>query len=446
MLPPPPEGFEQLPPGMNFGDEFSQFMSQFGFPPPNGVPPDGTPPPPPGGLPPGPIPFDQIPFGQFLQEHTLNELIPTMPPPFVHGAFGAFQFGSLPPPPAGFPPFPPPPEFTGGFGGFGPPPADFPPGTAPPPGTPGFPPGLPPGLPEQMYAFHEFQGDLKGFLAGIDFPPLPPPPGEPGGPVPPFFVPVFVDFETIADLLPPSFMPPEFAAAAFEQFAQNNPLIGTGNVVNPDLERAAVDHPPIPPGLDGFDFHGDCPQFDDLFTLYDQNHVGVPMKGQVNSTMTEILADGSTLMRSETTLIDVVLGEALPFVDMGDGIIQTQWVVDVHQIRNARFLVQPPDDPGPPVESEQTTESFNQMTWTVLVQEIDTDGDGIIDQVLTMGSNTVEKIEETVTGEAPDGVPEPPPLLQVYEFDTVLEVGENTVVADDGESAPINDTPANENP
>jgi len=257
-------------------------------------------------------------------------------------------------------------------------------------------------------------------------PPLPPT-GTPGAPGPfprgPFFPPP-VDFEAIKELLPPTFLPPEFATAAFDNFGLNSPLIGASNFVNPDLEAAALAHPPVPQGYDGFDFHGDCPQYDDLFTLYDQELVGVPMKGQVNATFTSETPDGRPVFCSDTTLIDVLLGEALPFVDMGDGILQTQWVVDVHTVRNTHFLVEHPDGPDVNEEFDVTNEMFSQITWTVLVHETDTDGDGLPDQVLTTGSNTIELIEETVGGEGPVLIEEPPALLQPYEFDTVLNLGD----------------------
>lgn len=420
-----------MPPGMNFDGAAGQFLNQFGFPPPTGeaAPPGGTPPP--QGP---PVPFNEIPFGQYLADHPVTDLIPTLPPKFEHGAFGEFAFGTLPPPPPGFPPFPPPPNFNGGFGGFAPPPlppGTLPPGTppppggvVPPPGTPGFPPPLPDGLPPQMYEFHDMRAGVAEFLAGFEFPPLPPPPSGGGGgvPGPGPILPPPIDFESIKDLLPPTFLPPEFATAAFEYFGQNNPLIGDDHLINPDLEVAAFDHPPLPPGFDGFDFDGDCPQFDDLFTVYDQANVGVPMKGQINSTFTSTDVDGNPVLCSDTTLVDVLLGEALPFVDMGDGVLQTQWVVDVHRVRNAQFLVENPDDPALDEEFDVTTESFSQVTWTVLVQEVDVDGDGVIDQVLTTGSNSIEMIEETVDGTPPPLVEPAPELVLPFEFDTVLDL------------------------
>ena len=402
-------------------------------------PPGGSfPPPPPGGLPPGPVPFNQIPFGQFLQDHSLNELIPTIPPMFQHGTFGEFQFGQVPPPPPGFPPFPPPPP-GGVFGPpiFGPPPpGGFPPGTPPPLGTPGVPPGLPPGLPEALYRFHEARQELFDALQDLPLPPFPPfPPGVPGVPgvpgapgVPPPFIPLYVSFDQVAEFLL-DFLPPEQAVAAFEAFGQNNPLIGEGNLINPELETAAFDHPPVPLGYQGFDFKGDFPQFDDLFTIYDSEHIGDPMTGQINSTFSNEMPDGSTVFCSETSVVEALLGEATPLIEMADGVLQTQWVVDVHQTAATHVIVENPDL-GDVQEYDLTKEIFSQVTWTMLIQEVDTDGDGVVDQILTTGSNAVEVVDEQIEGEAPLDVPESPTLLQAYEFDTVLEVAES-------ESAPV---------
>lgn len=280
-----------------------------------------------------------------------------------------------------------------------------------------------------MYEFHGLRDDLNSFIAGLELPPFPPgvEPGPNGetpentGELPPP-----LDFDQIKDFLPPTFLPPEYAAAAFDYFGQNNPLIGQDQLVNPDLEVAAFDHPPTPPGFQAFDFTGDCPQFDDLFTVYDQNNVGVPMKGQVNTTFTTTDVDGNTVNCSETTLVDVLLGEALPFVDMGDGIVQTQWVVDVHQVRNAHFVIEDPAEPGVTEEFDETVESFSQVTWTMLVQDVDTDGDGVVDQVLITGSNTIELLDTIADGSGPELQEPAPDLVLPFEFDTVLNVGEAT--------------------
>lgn len=448
--PPPPPGFEQFPGFFNFASpEFTNFANQF-------IPPPGTPgaPPPPGqpGGPGGPPPpsFANFPFAQFLADHPLDSIIPGVPPRFEPGAaFGQFTFGSIPPPPPGFPPFPPPPIAGSPFG-FGPPtgappPGGFPPGTPPPPGTfaPGFPPPpgvpigpppeLPPGLPEEFYAFHDAMTAMHDFLAGMQFPP---PPGGPLGPdgafpgegvdgLPPGNPFNFIDFASIAEFLPPGFLSPEAVAGAFENFGAGHPLIGEGGEINPELEAALDEHPPIPPGFDGFDFQGDLPHFDDLFTVYNAATVGQPLAGQVNSTFVGVLEDGSEARRSETTLIEAITGQATPLVQMEPGIFQTQWVVDIHQTTTSHIVLQNAEL-GDGTEADLTKEVFSQMTWTMLIQEVDTDGDGVADEVHTTGANQVEVLEETTDGALPEGLPPlppPPELLLPFQFQSVLGTG-----------------------
>ena len=444
--PPPPPGFEAFPGFFNFGStEFTNFAQQFAPPPP------GTPgaPPPPGtpGAPP-PSSFATFPFQAFLQDHPLEAIIPGVPPKFDPGAvFGAFVFGTIPPPPPGFPPFPPPPDFaaTGGFG-FGPPlppppggvlpPGPPPPGAPPFPGIPpGPPPGLPPGLPEGFYEFHAALSAMHEFLSGFAFPPPPPGPlGEdgafpgtgPDGALPPGVPFQFIDFATIAEFLPPGFLSPEAIAGAFESFGTGHPLIGEGGEVNPELEVALGEHPPIPPGFDGFDFAGDAQHFDDLFTVYDAANVGETLTGQVNATFADPLEDGSEAKCTETTVVEAITGQATPLVLMEPGVYQTQWVVDLHVTTNTHVAISFPGAPEVGTEFDMAKEIFSQMTWTMLIQEIDTDGDGVADEIHTTGANTIEVLEETAAGEIPAGLPplpEPPPLLVPFQFQGVLETG-----------------------
>jgi hypothetical protein len=447
---------------MDFSNpEFANFAQQF-IPPPGGFPP-GTPPPP-GSFPPGTPPppgspgappptFADFPFAQFLQDHPIQAIIPGAPPKFEPGAaFGQFTFGNVPPPPPGFPPFPPPPELVGFFppppplGPGVPPPGTLPPGAPPPPGgfppgvaPPGFPPTLgplppfagvpigpppelPPGLPDQFYVFHDALAAMHDFLSAQPFPPLPPIPGDGADGLPaggPF---AFVDFESVAEFLPPSFLPPDLVAGAFEDFGAGHPLIGDGGEVNPDLEEALAEHPPIPPGFDGFDFTGDAQQFDDLFTLYNAANVGLPTQGQVNATFTGLLEDGSEARCSDTTLFEALTGQATPLILMEPGVYQTQWVVDIHQTTSSHVVIQHPDAQDG-LEVDITTEVFSQMTWTMLIKEVDTDGDGVADEVHTSGANTIEVIEETVDGSLPEGIPAlppPPELLLQLQFQGVM--------------------------
>ncbi len=447
--PPPPEGFEQFG-FIDFSSpEFSSFAMQFAPPPP------GTPgAPPPGGVPPPPT-FATFPFAEFLATNSIQSIIPGVPPKFEPGAaFGSFAFGAIPPPPPGFPPFPPPPNFSviGGFGGFLPPP--LPPGTPPPPGSlppgvppppfgplPAFPPGpigapppLPEGLPAGFYAFHDALSAMHEFLTGFEFPPPGTGPlGEPGdfpGEGPdglPSGVPfAFIDFESIAEFLPPGFLTPETVAGIFENFGAGHPLIGDEGDVNPELEDALGEHPPIPAGLDGFDFVGDAPQFDDLFSVYNAGNVGTQLSGQVNATFTGQLDDGSVARCSDTTVLEVIPGQATPLVQMESGVFQTQWVVDIHQTTQSHVVIEHPDNQDG-VEFDMTKDVFSQMTWTMLIQEVDTDGDGVVDEIQTSGANQVTVLEESGDGGPPEGLPPlppPPDLLLTLQFQGVLEVSE----------------------
>lgn len=395
--PPPPEGIELFPPGMFFSDKFDEFFTPELF--------DAE------GFVDGPPPFEEFPFEAFFAEHSLHDIIPDAPPEFFPGAFGEFRFGELPPPPPGFLPFPPPPVFVNKDGEFGfvfdfdaERPEDFVP---------------PDGLPEEFFAHDAIVDDFKAFIEGFDFPI---PPGEPGGDPSGLG---FVPFEDIAALLPDDFLLPAEVATLFESFGMNHPLIGEDGTVNPDLEQAFVDHPPLPEGFDGFDFEGDCPQFDDLFTMYHADTAGETMRGQVMTTFTDRLDDGSTVTCSETTLLEVVQGEATPLVQMEPGVFQTQWVVNIRQQTSAEFLIQVPGDPTADIQASQAREILSQMTWTMVMREIDTDGDGIPDEIQVSGSNVTVILSETFDGELPPGLPPLPPapeLLLDLDFQGVLDL------------------------
>jgi hypothetical protein len=69
------------------------------------------------------------------------------------------------------------------------------------------------------------------------------------------------------------------------------------------------------------------------------------------------------------------------------------------------------------------------MTWTMLIKEVDLDGDGVADEVQTSGANIVELIEETTDGELPDGLPPlppPPDLLLPLQFQGVMKIPEES--------------------
>ena len=278
-----------------------------------------------------------------------------------------------------------------------------------------------------------------------------PPPGTPGLGL------AFIDFESIADVLPPSFLPPEAVSGVFDAFGEGHPLIGDDGTVNPDLEEALFEHPPVPEGFDGFDFVGDKPQFDDLFSTYDAANVGATVQGQVNATFTHETDDGMLVKSSGTTVVEAITGQATPMILMEEGVYQTQWVVDIHQVTTSQVTIENPDDPDNPQVFDTTHEVFSQMTWTMLVKEVDTDGDGVVDELQTTGANAVEVLEENLEG-GPEGdappLPTPPSLLPPLQFQGVMKAAdtepatEETELTDDSasadESATLEEASANE--
>jgi hypothetical protein len=159
--------------------------------------------------------------------------------------------------------------------------------------------------------------------------------------------------------------------------------------------------------------------------VYNAATVGQPMAGQVNSTFVGTLDDGSQAHRSETTLLETITGQATPLVQMEPGVFQTQWVVDIHQTTTSHVVVENPDL-GDGTEVDTTTEIFSQMTWTMLIEEVDTDGDGVADEIHTTGANQVEVLDEKTDGAPPEGLPPlppSPPLLLPFQFQGVLNAG-----------------------
>ncbi len=238
------------------------------------------------------------------------------------------------------------------------------------------------------------------------------------------------------NLLPPDFLPPDLVREVFDDFGSDHPLIGDGAAVNPELEAAAFDRPPLPKGFDGFDFDGDCPQFDDLFTVYDDGIVGETMRGQVNATFTETLPDGREIRCSETSVVETVLGPATPLVEMEEGVFQTQWVVNIRQLTSSMFQIGDQDNPE---SFDQTRERLSQMTWTMVMNEVDTTGDGIANEMRVSGSNKIDILGEETDGGVPDGFPPLPPspeLLLPFDFQGVLGTGDGQPSADGGDESP----------
>ncbi len=282
---------------------------------------------------------------------------------------------------------------------------------------------------------HDFLGALPPPLP----PGTPPVPGEappPGVPGVPFNV---VEFDAIAEFLPPGFLLPEQIVGAFDSFGVGHPLIGEGGEVNPELETALAERPPVPVGFDGFDFVGDAGQFDDMFSVYDATGVGETKQGQVNATFTSPLGDGSTAFCAETTVIEAIPGQATPLILMEPGVYQTQWVVDIHQFTSSHVVIEHPDDPDNPTEFDMTREAFSQMTWTMLIKEVDEDGDGVVDKLETTGANATTVLDEIMDGGPPEGFPPLPPspeLLLPMQFQGVMQ----TVVSEPTDAGPSDST------
>ncbi len=75
----------------------------------------------------------------------------------------------------------------------------------------------------------------------------------------------------------------------------------------------------------------------------------------------------------------------------------------------------------PDQDFEQATEILGEIRWIVIIKEVDLDGDGVPDETHVHGQSSFEKFTEDVTGTAPEGLPEPPPLILPFEYDAVLE-------------------------
>jgi hypothetical protein len=370
--PPPPEGFEAFPPDFEFTDEFQEFV-------------DGS------FTGDEPLKFEEIPFDEYFQEHALDELYSDLPPDYKEQYFGEFAFGDVPPPPEGFPEFPPPPDFMGTDGEFVP--FEFDPNAPPPEG-----------MPPEFFEFDVKRAELEAFLGEFKFE------GSPGD----------IDFEALAEFLPDGFLPPEDVLALFDGFGDDHPLIGEDGSVNPELEGAFHERPPVPEGFDGFDFEGDCPQFDDLITVYDEKNVDETMRGQVNTTRTEELPDGCVVSCSDTTLIETVLGESIPLLSVAPGIFETQWTVKVRQITTTVFKKVAPD--GGEETFKVTHEIVGLVLWTVVMEEVDTDGDGEPEQMHVHGTSDYEILSSETTGEAPEGLGAPPEMILPYEYDATMDL------------------------
>ncbi|MFQ5462719.1 MAG: hypothetical protein ACE5E5_08845, partial [Phycisphaerae bacterium] len=294
----------------------------------------------------------------------------------------------------------------------------------------------PPDLPPEFFQFQERLSELQNLLQDSP-PPLaggPPPPGS--GPALPGDAPTgsapsaqlaFLGFDEVADLLPEDFLPPDQVAEKLDVFGQDHPLIGDGGVVNPDLETAMLEHPPVPEGFDGFDFTGDQAQFDDMFSVYDEGNVGTTQRGQVNSTLNDVLEDGTKVRCSDTTVLETVQGEAMPLVEMEPGVYQTQWVVNIRQLTTSVMQFEDPVDPTIVTEADQSREVLSQMTWTMVMQEVDTDGDGVPDEMRMTGSNKLKVLSDTTEGGPPADLPPmppPPPIVIPLDFEGVLDLNQ----------------------
>ncbi len=110
---------------------------------------------------------------------------------------------------------------------------------------------------------------------------------------------------------------------------------------------------------------------------------------------------------------------------MEPGVHQTQWVVNIRELTNIVLEFEDAEDPDAGISADQSREVLSQMTWTMVLHEVDTDGDGVPDEVRVSGSNTVEILSETVDGGPPDGfpsLPPPPPLTLPLDFEGILDL------------------------
>ena len=343
--------------------------------------------------------FIDIPFEEFFVDGgALEGLYPDweVPPEFTPDVFGEFDFGLLPPPPEGFLEFPPIPGFLEGFAGpdhfeF----IDF----AELTGEFDLPEGVspedlndfqfadffnffdaenpPPGIPVAMFQLAERVEGLHDYVASLDG-----------------------DFEY--DNLPPGILPEDFPTPeeAIEIFAgafHEKHWLLTKDGVNPDLEQQAFEHQPLPEGFDDFDFHGDCPQFKDLFTDYNEDFIGQTLRGQVQSTFS---SDGVTC--SETAVIETTQGEATPPVPTGEpGISVVEWDVKVHETRDMKW-----ETPDGETGETQVVNVGIVKVFLYMHEYADADGNLVVD---FSEETQYEVLQTEITG---DPAPiEAPPLI-----------------------------------
>ncbi len=361
--------FINFPPGFEFTDAFNDFAGQLL---------DGS------------LDFNSFPFDEFFESYELADLISELPE-LPNSLIGQFDFGQLPDGVEGYPDFPTFPNSNDN---------DFAIWFSDEVN------GAPSDVPEKLF---EYVDALDQLLASVG--------GEGTGPV---------LYDDVKDLLPEGALTLDQVIQRLDDFGQNSPLIGQDMSVNADLEVAFQDHPPVPDGFEAIAFQGDVDQFDDLFTIYSQPAVGQTRQVQVNSTFSTTLVSGVDVTGSQTTILESIVSEATPLIEMAARVYQAQWTVNIRQLTNVDYAVENQFSPGTSDMGSLHIESLSQMGWTVVFKETDTDADGAADQILVTGEGTFELLDVSVEGsEALETLSDSlvgPSLVQPLRFEVVMDI------------------------
>jgi len=364
----PSDSFADFPVDFEFSDAFNNFVESLM---------DGS------------LDFIDFPFDEFLGDHGLTDVFPGLPS--APDDFGDYKLGELPETADGYPEFPDIPGTSNEFASW------FDDESGP----------VPDSVPATFYDYQDAHDALAAYIEKQ---------GTTGS----------ANYYDVMNLLPDGFLSPEQVADWLEDFGNDTPMIGRGSTVNADLEMAFGDCPPVPYGFAGFAFQGEFDQFDDLFTRYDQAAVGEGKTLQVNSTFTVDLGAGIMVTGSQTTVIEGVLSEATPLVEMSQDVYQTQWVVNIRQATNVDYSAFYSAAPDSTEEGRVFVETISQMVWTVVAQEMDTDTDGQTDQVRVVGTGTLAVLESTIEGpEVVEMIGDAflgPAVVPPFSFDAVLVV------------------------
>jgi hypothetical protein len=365
------DSFDDFPTDFEYSDGFNDFVE---------------------GLLDGSLDFIDFPFDEFFEDFDLTDVFPDVQPP--PDDFGDFKLGERPESVDGFPDFPDIPGISTEFASWFDDDIEV----------------MPENAPDSLLNYDASRNELAAYIENE---------GITGYP----------NYYDVADLVPDGFLSPEQVADWLEDFGADTPMIGQGSTVNPELEQAFADFPPVPDGFEGFAFQGDFAEFDDLFTQYDQAAVGDGRTLQVNSTFNIDIGAGIVVSGSQTTLIEVVLSEATPLVEMSQDVYQTQWVVNIRQATNVDYSAFNSVAPDETEEGSVFVETISQMSWTVVLQEMDTDADNRPDEMWVVGTGTLEVLDSTVEGPAlVEMIGESllgPAVIPPFRFEAVLAVDQN---------------------